>query len=144
MTDQNITPLFEFTIEPRWFDADPLGHINHVQYFRYLEEARVKWMSSADYLRALSNDVAYVMLMVNVGLDFRREHHHPEALSALAYVSHVGNSSFRLHQQLFAKDSGELVAEGPASLVWVRLEDHKPERISDAMRELLGRHLRPE
>ena len=41
MNKESTPPLFDVLISPRWADQDSMGHINHVQYFRYLEEARV-------------------------------------------------------------------------------------------------------
>ena len=139
MANTAVLPLFDVEIQPRWADQDPMGHINHVQYFRYLEEARVQWIVDSN-LGATSSAGQFGMIMANIGLNFRKEWHHPGALRATAYVTNIGNTSFRLQQYLHAADSGDLVAEGEATLVWVDMKSHKPEPLHDEIRVLLKRH----
>ncbi len=36
----------EMTVQTRWGDMDALGHLNHVQYLTYMENARVDYYTS--------------------------------------------------------------------------------------------------
>lgn len=128
-----VLPLFDLLIEPRWGDQDSLGHINHVSYFSYLEEARVRWLS-ADRLWA---DEPFVLVLAAIGLNFRREWHHGRPLRARAWLLKLGKSSFQLRQALFTEDGSECVAEGDATLVHVDADSHKPRPIQGRIREIL-------
>lgn len=136
MTIYTQPPLFDVEIAPRWADQDSLGHINHVQYFSYLEEARVHWLRSEEML-ALGG---FRLVIAAIALNYRQEWRHGRSLRARAWVTRVGNSSFSLRQALFSDDGEQLVAEGDATLVHVN-EDHRPETISAAARAVLARSL---
>ena len=64
---QCVPPLFDVLVEPRWGDQDSLGHINHVNYFSYLEEARVRWLE-AD---GLWGDEPFLLVLAAIGLHRR-------------------------------------------------------------------------
>jgi acyl-CoA thioester hydrolase len=127
--------LFSVLISPRWADQDSMGHINHVQYFRYLEEARIRWMLDTGFGVGSGNELSG-MLVAAIGLNFRKEWHHNKRLYAKAWVTHIGNSSFRLLQRLYSEDGSELVAEGEISLVCID-DKHRPRPIADKERSQL-------
>lgn len=130
---QRVAPLFDIMIEPRWGDQDMLGHINHVSYFSYLEEARVRWLEGD----RLWGDEPFVLVLASIGLNFRREWRHGRPLRAKAWLLKLGNSSFQLRQALFTEDGLDCVAEGDAALVHVDAESHKPRPIQGRIREIL-------
>ncbi len=129
---QRVPPLFDVLVEPRWGDQDSLGHINHVNYFSYLEEARVRWLE-AD---GLWGDQPFLLVLAAIGLNFRREWHHGRPLRARAWLLKLGNSSFQLRQALFTDDGSELVAEGDATLVHVDAQ-HRATPIEGRIRDIL-------
>ena len=132
----DVSPLFDELIYPRWFDHDALGHINHVQYFRYLEEARVNWIVRGK-LEALSEGGKHAMVVASGGLDFRAEWRHPNPLRARAWTRRIGNTSFTLYQTLHSEDGEIVVADGDMTFVWVDVEHHQPHPVSESLRELL-------
>ncbi len=138
MSGVSAEPLFDVLIEPRWADQDSLGHINHVSYFSYLEEARVRWLRS----EAMAAVGGFRLVIAAIGLNYRREWRHGKALRARAWVSRLGNSSFSLRQALYSEDGEQLVAEGEATLVHVDAE-HRSQAIAGAARDILQRALLP-
>lgn len=132
----DVSPLFDELIYPRWFDHDALGHINHVQYFRYLEEARVNWIVRGK-LEALSEGGKHAMVVASGGLDFRAEWRHPNPLRARAWTRRIGNTSFTLYQTLHSEYGEIVVADGDMTFVWVDVEHHRPHPVSESLRELL-------
>lgn len=142
MSQSSVAPLFDVIIEPRWADSDLMGHINHAEYFRYLEEARVRWILDGG-LANIAGNGEFGMIVANIGLDFRRQWHHPNKLRATAYVAALGNSSFRLRHYLHGLQSGELVAEGEVTLVWMALARQRSTPMGDSLRSLLARHQLP-
>jgi acyl-CoA thioester hydrolase len=135
MTDILTPALFDVLISPRWADQDSMGHINHVQYFRYLEEARVQWMANTGFGMGQGKELSG-MIVAAIGLNFRKEWHHDKRLRAKAWVAHIGNSSFRLLQRLYSEDGRELVAEGEITLVCIDRQ-HRPAPIGDSERAQL-------
>ncbi|MEX1670317.1 acyl-CoA thioesterase [Zhongshania guokunii] len=141
MSETTIAPLFDVLIKPRWADQDSMGHINHVQYFRYLEEARVDWLDQSGFGEGEGAD-NFGLIMAAVGLNFRREWHHGRMLRGKAWVLHIGNSSFSLRQCLYSEEGSELVAEGESTLVCVNSE-HRPIPLPKSARVHLQPHLLP-
>ncbi|MDF1693324.1 MAG: acyl-CoA thioesterase [Zhongshania sp.] len=139
MSEAAIKALFDVLIKPRWADQDSMGHINNVQYFRYLEEARVDWLAQSGFgMGEGANN--FGLIMAAVGLNFRREWHHGHLLRAKAWVLHIGNSSFSLRQCLYSEDGSELVADGESTLVCVD-GAHRPVPLSESARAHLQAHL---
>ncbi|GAB3368915.1 acyl-CoA thioesterase [Spongiibacter taiwanensis] len=143
MTTSDIAPLFAVEIKPRWADQDPFGHINHVAYFRYLEEARVAWLL-ADPIAAISNEGDYGLIIAHTSLNYRREWHHPNALLATGHVLSVGSASVKLRQQLLEPENGQVVADGDITLVWMNLRSRASEPLPAAAKQKLLAHLLPE
>lgn len=131
----DINPLFDELIYPRWFDHDALGHINHVQYFRYLEEARVNWIVRGG-LESLGGGT-HAMVVASGGLNFRAEWRHPDPLHARAWTRRIGNTSFTLYQTLHSEDGDTLVADGDMVFVWVDVQAHRPHPLDTSLREIL-------
>lgn len=127
--------LFTVLVSPRWGDQDSMGHINHVQYFRYLEEARVQWMFNTGFGVDSDNEISG-MVVAAIGLNFCKEWHHNKRLRVTAWVTHIGTSSFRLLQRLHSEDGSELVADGEITLVCID-GDRRPQPITDSKRAQL-------
>src|ERR671917_1387252 len=62
-------PGIETVVPIRWRDMDAYGHVNHVVYLTYLEEARDA--AIAQILRETPGDGGYVV--ARVAIDYRRE-----------------------------------------------------------------------
>jgi len=61
--------VHEKEIEIRWRDLDVYGHVNHVVYLTYLEEARDEWLSHA----LPDPDNLWGYLVARIEIDYRRE-----------------------------------------------------------------------
>ncbi|WP_269618498.1 acyl-CoA thioesterase [Zhongshania sp. BJYM1] len=125
MNEINVSPLFDVLVSPRWADQDSMGHINHVQYFRYLEQARVQWLIDSGFGNSGDANNLSGLIVAAIGLNYRKEWHHDKLLRAKAWAVHIGNSSFRLLHRLYSEDGSELVAEGEITLVCIDAE-HRP------------------
>ena len=45
----------QFSLQVRFYELDPYGHVNHATYLQYFEAARVQWLADMDQgLNALS------------------------------------------------------------------------------------------
>ena len=100
-------------IEIRWRDLDVYGHVNHVVFLTYLEEARDEWLG-----RALeSPDSVWSYVVARVEIDYRRELRlEDDVVVARCRLERIGNSSVTTRESL-AKRDGELAAEASAVLV---------------------------
>ena len=100
-------------IEIRWRDLDSFGHVNHVVFLTYLEEARDEWLG-----RALeSPDDVWGYVVARVEIDYRRELKlEDDVVVARCRLERIGNSSVTTRESVSTRD-GELAAEASAVLV---------------------------
>ncbi len=103
----------EKEIEIRWRDLDVYGHVNHVVFLTYLEEARDEWLGLAlgDPARVWSYVVA------RIEIDYRRELRlEDDIVLARCALERIGTSSVGTREVLVTR-AGEVVAEAQAVLV---------------------------
>jgi acyl-CoA thioester hydrolase len=103
----------EKEIEIRWRDLDVYGHVNHVVFLTYLEEARDEWLGLA--LGDPSRVWSYVVARIEI--DYRREVRlEDDTVLARCALDRIGTSSVGTREQL-ATRGGDVAAEAKAVLV---------------------------
>jgi acyl-CoA thioester hydrolase len=105
-----MNAAFEHQVAVRWRDTDALGHVNHVVFLTYLEEAR-----DAFYAQILGDPI-YVVVRLEV--DLRAEVRHVDRrVTVQLAVERVGTTSLTTLERILTQ-RGEVVAE--ARVVTVR------------------------
>jgi len=101
------------SIEIRWRDLDPYGHVNNAVYLTYLEEVQDEWLAAT--LAEHGNPADFVIARVEI--DFRRELRlaDDEVLGRCRLVR-VGRSSVTTRVELGTRD-GARAAEAELVLV---------------------------
>lgn len=142
------TPLEDFVHrhrEPiRWGDMDAFGHVNNVQFFRYLESARVEYATAV-----LSEEVkseGQNIILADIRCAFRRQLQWPGEVEVYTRASRVGRTSFDLEQVVLRADAREVVATSETVLVWFDFAAQKPTPVPDHIRKRLVAYekVRPE
>lgn len=115
-------------IEVRFSDLDTLKHVNNAVYLTYDEVAR------GHYLRRVGAAIdGGNFVMARAEVDYIRPIMFGQQVEIALRVESVGNKSFRTLSETWA--SGELAARIKVVVVW--LEDGKPARIPDWLREAI-------
>lgn len=137
---ENKKLVHETTISIRWGDMDSYRHINNTVYFRYMEQARIEWITSLGFSSIAEKEA---MLMVNGFCNFYKQASYPGNLSVKTFVGSIGNSSVDIFNTMellpINPDEDQLLcAAGGATMVWVDLERNKsmpwPEAILKVLR----------
>ena len=126
-----MTEVFEHQVDVRWRDTDAIGHVNHVVFLTYLEEAR-----DALYARVLGREPIYVVARLEI--DFRAEvRHEDRRVTVRIEVERVGTTSLTTRETI-AGPSGQVV--GQARVITVRwdADSRAPVPFSDAERAHLA------
>ena len=115
--------LDTYTTEVRWGDMDALGHVNNAMYFRYMESARVAYLTKIGILLG-HNKESFVL--ANTMCNFILPITYPATICIDTYVSKLGNSSVDfIHQFKNVEKNEKITAVGLATAVWVNLEKNK-------------------
>src|SRR5690606_13977724 len=128
----------------RWSDMDAYGHVNNVQYLRYLEEARVyafnQWFGQE---RSLLEDG---VLVARSEIDYLAPltFNYRPALVTL-WCSRISGAAFDIAYVVGQVGSDVTFAQAESTLVTYELSAGRPRRIADheraAMEQVLGEPL---
>ncbi len=119
----------------RWGDMDAYGHINNVQYIRYLEEARVQLLIR---LGAALEGAHQAPVIINVGYTFLRPLVYPDSLHINCFVADPGRSSFMIYYHAYADSQPDVqVGEGYSKVVWMDHASGRSVPLPDSIRAQL-------
>jgi acyl-CoA thioester hydrolase len=129
-------PLSVDVFPMRWGDMDALGHLNNTLYFRFCEEARVRWLEERGW--AIRSDVTVGAILAGTSCQFRVPLVYPCDVRVETYVSKIGNSSFTLsHRMMRNNMPDEVAAEAEAVIVWCDYAAGKSVPLPDDLRAQL-------
>jgi len=120
-------------IPVRWGDMDAMGHVNNTVYFRYMEQARISWFDAL-----VPDNEAWKttgIVIANATCNFKRPINYPGTVDVQVFIGPPGGSSVPTFYEL--NISGELYADGAATVVFIDMQKQKPIRIPQAIREVL-------
>ena len=127
---------FTHRIEVRWADMDALGHVNNAKYFRYMEQARIAWMTQ---VRPAVMEGEEGPIIVAASCQFLRPIVYPATIEVSCEVSELKRSSFAIrHTIMRAGNAAEKFAEGEVTLVWVNYKQGKSVPLPDWLRAAFG------
>jgi acyl-CoA thioester hydrolase len=115
--------VHEMVAPIRWGDMDAYGHVNNTIYFRYMEQARVEWITSLGYQVAPGQES---MLMMNGFCNFYKQLSYPGDLILKTSIGAIGRTSMDVYTSMALTTApDEEVAIGGATMVWVDLTTNK-------------------
>lgn len=128
--------VHEMIMPIRWGDMDAYGHVNNTVYFRYMEQARVEWITSLGYKVAPGSES---MLMMNGFCNFYQQLSYPGELILKTFIGNIGRSSLDVFTSMALSSSPDIeAAVGGATMVWVDLNTGKsspwPEHVLSKLR----------
>ena len=129
-----LPQVFACRLPLRFADMDADNHVNNAEYYRYMEEARMRWVHS---LGLAMTPPAPVPVLAASACSFRAPLLYPGTVTVEIYLGKIGNSSVRTHYLL--KNGDTLAAEGYGVSVWVDAATQRPIPLPDAVRKLAGR-----
>ncbi len=116
-------------IQTRFGDLDPLGHVNNVVFFAYMESARVAFMQER------GTNLRGHVLVVHSACHHRREIGAAvRSVRVDVSVESLGRTSVTLLHELWA--GGQHVGTGHVTVVAVD-DDHRPRPLTEAERTAL-------
>lgn len=96
---------------------DAFGHVNNTVYFRYMEQARLDWLSTLQLGDAGAHGSATGPVIVNASCTFHAPLVYPGNCEVRMYLGELGRSSVGTFYEIWKDD--RKFAEGAAKIVWV-------------------------
>ncbi|NIE97607.1 acyl-CoA thioesterase [Acinetobacter sp. Tr-809] len=113
-----------------WGDMDAFGHVNNVQYYRYIESARIAYLMA---LNIFDQDILTVV--ASSQCKYLSPVFYPDVLHIGARIEELRNSAFRMHYVLWSETQNQVVATGEAVMVCVDKLTSKKLNIPDTIRQ---------
>jgi len=105
-------PLFHFTtsLEVRYSDLDPQGHLNNAKYFTFMEHARLKYCLAVGLLNPAAGFMGQGQIVAEATCTFKRPARLGEIVDIDVRIASIGNKSAIMEYRLRVGD--EVVATG--------------------------------
>jgi len=125
---------FEYEIDVRFRDCDPMGHVNNAVYLTYFEAARFAWWRRAFGPTGLDD---HGFIVARVEADYRKPALPGDRLLIRLRVDGMGRSSFTVAYEVLNVRTRELIAEGKSVQVAYDYAQGKSVPLSDDLRAKL-------
>lgn len=109
------------TIDVRWRDLDPMGHVNNAVYLTYFETARVTYRK----IMIPDEKVIFPFILASATVNYLAPASLGERLIVHIRVSHVGAKSFEYAYLITDEVSGHAIATGSTVQVGYDYENKK-------------------
>ncbi len=127
----------------RYYECDPLGHVNHAVYVHYFEMGRLEAMAAAGLPLAEIVKQEYTVVASDIYVQYKAPARADDVLDVQSYITRFGGARMTWQQQLYRLNSGELLALAEVNGAFTRA-DGRPVRIPPPMRTLLEAVYLPE
>jgi len=119
-----------FTIDVRYRDLDPLGHVNNAVYLTYFEQVRLRL-----FYDLLQKETHFHFVVVAAHIDYVK----PlflETITVKASVSEIGNTSFRIEYEIYNSQRA-LCARGYSIQVQIETKSGRKSRLKGEIKDYL-------
>ncbi len=129
---------FYHSVEVRYGDLDPQGHVNNAKHLTYFEQARIQYWVDLGLFR---KDQSFMEIGVIVA-DIHIAYHAPilwqTPLRAGVRISKIGNKSLTIDQDLENAETGEALASGTVIAVAFDYATHQTMSVPQTWREKIN------
>jgi acyl-CoA thioester hydrolase len=130
--------IYSHTLEVRFRDCDPMGHVNNAAYLTYLEQARFAhwrdvWGFNFEGLPAGTPGV----ILARAEIDYRLPARYGDMLEVRIGLERLGRTSFTYIYEV-VDQKGQLVANARSVQVMYDYTAARPAPLSDELRAKLG------
>lgn len=127
------------TQELIWADMDAYQHINNAVYFRYFEDARMKYFEKIgvpDYMR--NNNIGPILASTKA--DYKAPLVYPDTITISAKITEIANKKLSMQYSVYSQALDKIVAVGEALIVYFNYSLGKsceiPESIAKQIQQL--------
>ncbi|ORU89743.1 MAG: thioesterase [Cycloclasticus sp. symbiont of Poecilosclerida sp. M] len=127
----------KLSVPVRWGDADVYGHINNVEFVRYVESGRVAYCEEVLGLELVTGmDMGWVL--ADIQCSYLQQVHYPAHLEVHTRISKVGNKSATILAEIYQEGRDSPVLTSEAVMVWVNLKQQMSESVPDVQKEKIS------
>ncbi|MES2617738.1 MAG: acyl-CoA thioesterase [Bacteroidota bacterium] len=121
------------TLRIDWSELDLFGHVNNVEFFKYIQASRVNYWDSIG-LTYLFTESKLGPMLASTECQFKKPLFYPGEITVLAKVDFIKNSSFGLTHAI-VDQHGDVAATGKDIVVYYDYNNHHKLALPDYIRE---------
>ena len=121
-----MSDVFEHTLQPQFYDFDPLKIAHNVVYIRWLEDARFEFLDVSPWpmTRCWAEDLSPAL--TGTEIRYHRPLHYGDAVRVRLQVTRAGKSAWALAFEFVAQDTSLVYASGSQTGCFVRPSTGRP------------------
>jgi len=126
---------FYHSIEVRYGDLDPQGHVNNAKHLTYFEQARVAYMI---HLGLFTKDQSFMkigVIVADVHITYLAPVYFGQNIRIGVRTAKIGNKSMAWEQDVMDADSGQELSQGKLVIVTYDYETGKTISVPQEWRE---------
>ena len=120
----------------RWGDMDAFGHVNNVQYMRYLESGRVAYIGD---VLGIATEPRENIVLADIHCTFLQQLRYPVTVEVATRVARLGNSSLQMVFAIYRRGEEQPVLTGEGILVWFNFVNDKSIPLPESIRSAICR-----
>lgn len=126
-------PVYTRVFRVRYYECDAYGHVNNVNYLRYMQEAAFDASAAAGYDFARYQALGRRWLTRRTDIEYLRPLHYGDSVEVRTWVMDFHRVRSRRAYEMRALASGELVARAVTDWVYVNAATGRPVRVPPEM-----------
>lgn len=127
-------------IPVQWGEQDGFGHVNNAVFIRWLEAARIRYMTLLD-VELTTQGVGPILAAVCC--NFRLQVRYPDTIVSGARITKIGRSSLTIEHAVWSSAQSAVAADGDSTVVMFDYGQQKSSTIGDEVRSKIE-ELQPE
>jgi acyl-CoA thioester hydrolase len=130
-------PRFFHSMEVRYGDLDPQGHLNNAKYLTYFEQARIHYFEELGLFSRGQSFMDVGTIVADIHIKYLAPVYLGAPIRVGVRAAAIGNKSITLQETIVDGESGKVYADGTVVLVTYDYRTHETIRVSEAWRRTI-------
>ncbi|EMS83502.1 acyl-CoA thioesterase [Leptospira noguchii] len=118
-----------------WGDMDAFGHVNHVVYAKYFENARANYFTDLKLWDTPDTSAQSGPVITHIQVEYRKQVRYPDTLDVTMQVDSVSSRSFKISCSMWNQE-GDCVAIANGEFLWLNFVTQKPTQLPEIYKNL--------
>ena len=126
---------FYHSIEVRYGDLDPQGHVNNAKHLTYFEQARIQYMIELGLFTKDQSFMEIGVILADVHIVYLEPIYFGQNIKVGVHAGRLGNKSMTWEQNILDAETGKELAKGEVIMVTYDYKEEKTVSIPQEWRE---------
>ncbi|WP_061247571.1 acyl-CoA thioesterase [Leptospira noguchii] len=118
-----------------WGDMDAFGHVNHVVYAKYFENARANYFTDLKLWDTPDTFAQSGPVITHIQVEYRKQVRYPDTLDVTMQVDSISSRSFKISCSMWNQE-GDCVATANGEFLWLNFVTQKPIQLPEIYKNL--------